>query len=175
MPKRAGWRPQSASHSDFLADNFSWGAIPLPNFFAPNFIWAEGTGPPMAMPRLKCGKRCSAHGRDRFQFRMVFVEMGPRAPEKERLLGRRKNEPAEEQHCLIANHNSERANPTTKFTQRLTSLSLSTRDLLLGGRKSADQRSPTEGRKPNGDVGWILLGGIKSGQKLYARVIRVSK
>ena len=34
-----------------------------------------------------------------------------------------------------------------------------------GRRKSADQRSPTEGRKPNGDVGWIVLGGFKSGQK----------
>jgi hypothetical protein len=37
-PKRAVWRPQSASHSGFLTDNFSEGAIPLPNFFAPIFI-----------------------------------------------------------------------------------------------------------------------------------------
>jgi hypothetical protein len=29
----------------------------------------------MAMPRLKCGKRRSAHGCGRFQFRMVFEVM----------------------------------------------------------------------------------------------------
>jgi hypothetical protein len=40
-PKRAGWRPQSASHSGFLADYFPQGAVLLPNLFAPAFIWRE--------------------------------------------------------------------------------------------------------------------------------------
>jgi hypothetical protein len=45
--------------------------------FAPICIRAERAGPPMAMPRLTCGKRCSAHGHGRFQFRMVFAGNGP--------------------------------------------------------------------------------------------------
>jgi hypothetical protein len=43
------------------ARGFSKDAIPLPNFFAPAFVWAEAAGPQMAISRLKCGKRYSAH------------------------------------------------------------------------------------------------------------------
>jgi hypothetical protein len=75
-PKRAGWRPQGASHSGFLAGNFPQGAIPLPNFFAPAFIWRKATGPQMEMPQLKRGKRRSAHVRGHFQFWMVFTGNG---------------------------------------------------------------------------------------------------
>jgi hypothetical protein len=43
--KRAGWRPRSAPHSDLLAGDFLQAAIPLYNFFAPAFVWAEAAGP----------------------------------------------------------------------------------------------------------------------------------
>jgi hypothetical protein len=68
--------PEVLLKAALLPNNFSQGAIPLPNFFAPIFIWAEAAGPSMAMPRLKCGERCSALGQGHFQFRMVFAGNG---------------------------------------------------------------------------------------------------
>ena len=44
-PKELAGGPEALFNSGLLADNFSQGAIPLPNFSAPAIVWPEAAGP----------------------------------------------------------------------------------------------------------------------------------